>query len=429
VLAAGIGGIAIMSFWPGAAAQNIDRLRDIIGDAPVAQLETAALNLQDHAQQLEYQVGLVKPAAPWSDSNPAAPNVASVPTPLPAGSPTAPLPSPTALPDSATPTPLPSPTPLVDSATESPSPTPLADSATEPPSPSVTPLADSSPAWSLPPLAPLGNVPGSGQWSPYLRAADGVTVVAYRTFLNPDPGRPYATAAIVAFDLGATHLHFVLGSVEPWSGAPQPSRTGMIPAADLRAGVLLATFNGGFKARHGHWGAMADGITALPPIDRAATVAMYGGGSVRIGEWGTDIVMSDAMAAWRQNGYLLIHNTLISPDTTQTTSTWGLTIDWKAITWRSALGQSADRRVLYYVAGPELDVNTLTTVMAETGAADALELDVNNFWVNFAAIRGDGPNLAAEPLLPQMTAKVDRYLSASARDFFYVTAGSQQQRP
>lgn len=390
------GGLAIIRFWPGAAAQNIDRLRDVIGDAPVAQLEAAFFNLQDHTQQLEYQAGLVKPVAPWSSPTPDVPSSAGTPTPLSGGSPALPPPALTPLPGS----------PAV-------------------PLPSLTPLPASSPAWTLPSLAPLGNVPGSGQWSPYIQAADGVRTLAYRTFLNPDPSRPYAVAAVVAFDLQATRLHFVLGSIEPWSKVRQPSRTGMIPAADLRPGVLLATFNGGFKARHGNYGAMAGGVTALPPIDGIETVAMYSDGSVRMGEWGKDITNSSDLLAWRQNAEPLIHESLINPDTNQTTTTWGLTIDWKAITWRSALGLSADGHTLYYVAGPQLDVETLTAVMAETGAAEALELDVNNFWVNFTAIRSDGTNLVAEPLLPDMTDHVDRYLKASTRDFFYVTAGTQ----
>src|SRR5258706_15125445 len=61
--------LAMITFWPDVAAQNIDRLRDIIGDEAVAQLETVVLSIQDRIQQFEYQVGLVQPAAPWADSS------------------------------------------------------------------------------------------------------------------------------------------------------------------------------------------------------------------------------------------------------------------------------------------------------------------------------------------------------------------------
>src|SRR5207237_4731551 len=122
-------------------------------------------------------------------------------------------------------------------------------------------------AWQLSRLTPFGKLPGEGLWSPYMQTSDGLRTLAYRTFLEPDLQRPYSIAAVVAFDLQATRLHYVLGTLEPIPDAPQPTRTGTIPTADARPGVLLATFNGGFKARHGRFGAMAAGVTALPPID------------------------------------------------------------------------------------------------------------------------------------------------------------------
>src|SRR5258708_9624135 len=62
--------VVIMVFFPDVAAQNIDRLRDIIGDGPVAQLETAVLSVQDQVQKVEYLLGLRKPAAPWVEPLP-----------------------------------------------------------------------------------------------------------------------------------------------------------------------------------------------------------------------------------------------------------------------------------------------------------------------------------------------------------------------
>ena len=303
--------------------------------------------------------------------------------------------------------------------------TPSNTSALPTPAPTTTPASGRSPAWQLPPLTPFGKLGGEGQWSPYMQAADRQTMVAYRTFLQPDPQRPYAIPQLVAFDLHATRLHFVLGTVEPESASPQPSRTGAIPAADLRPGVLLATFNGGFRARHGHYGAMADGLIALPPINGLATVAIYANGRVQIGEWGTDITASSDLLAWRQNGEMLIHDGKINPDVAATTASWGRTIKGDTITWRSALGLSADGRSLYYAAGLQLDAATLARVMARAGAAEALELDVNNYWVHFTAIRSDGTSLVAEPLFKAMKLDADRYLKSFSRDFFYITAATR----
>lgn len=389
--------LAIISFWPDVAAQNIDRLRDVIGDAPVAQLEETVLNVQDHVQQIEFQMGVLKPAAPWANAT----SAPGLKTPLPAAT----VPTIVAQPigNSA----------AIGGTLPPPTMTPGGSI------PVVTPI-ESVTVWQLPPLSPFGTLAGEGQWSPYLQSPTGQTV-AYRTFLQPDPTRSYSTAAIVAFDLKVTRLHFVLGTVEPLSATPQPSRTGTIAATDLEPGILLATFNGGFKARHGHYGAMADGLIALPALKGTATVAMYADGHVKIGAWGTDIQDSPDLVAWRQNGELLIHNDQINPDTARTTATWGLTIKGDAITWRSALGLSADGATLYYVAGLQLDVATLTKVMAQTGATEALQLDVNAFWVHFAAIRSSGSALVAEPLLDAMKSQVDRYLKPYSRDFFYVT--------
>jgi hypothetical protein len=443
------GGLAIITFWPDVAAQNIDRLRDVIGDAPVAQLESAFLSVKDSVQQFEYQVGLLHPAAPWQVPSPVptkAPALASVATVTPTTLPARRLsdgitPSPTQptrrLSNGITPSPIqPTSTPLtgvkpspgranrvVSASLDSITPFPTSlPTLLPPPTASPTPVITSMlPAWQPAPLTPLGRLAGEGQWSPYLLAADGQTPVAYRTFLQPDPRRPYSIPAIVAFDLQATRLHFVLGSVEPRSTTPRPPGTGVIPAADLRPGVLLATFNGGFKARHGEYGAMAGGFVALPPINGLGTVAMYSDGRVKIGEWGKDIKATPDMVAWRQNGKMLVHNGKINPATALTTAGWGVTIKGEAVTWRSGLGLSADGRTLYYVAGLQLDVATLARVMAQAGAAEAFELDVNEFWVHFAAIRSNGSNLVAEPLLSAMKSQVDRYLKGFSRDFFYVT--------
>jgi Phosphodiester glycosidase len=435
--------LAFITFWPDVAAQNIDRLRDVIGDEAVAQIESVVLNIQDNVQQWEYQVGLRKPAAPWEaarsaeSTSPAHPTnadsvratlvtpvtesrevsngVASVPTGISSATST-----PSVYPTAA-PTTIPGTEPTgIRPATSTPSVYPTAaPTATIPSMPTTT----SAPAWQPAPVIPLGKLAGEGQWSPYLQAVNGQPV-AYRTFLQPDPRRPYSIPAIVAFDLQATRLHFVIGTVEPRSSTPRPPGTGLIPAADREPGVLLATFNGGFKARHGEYGAMAGGFTALPPINGLATVAMYADGRVQIGQWGKDIKGTPGLVAWRQNGEMIIHNGQINPDTASGAVPWGKTIKGESITWRSALGLSADRRTLYYVAGLQLDVPTLAKVMAQVGATEALQLDVNEFWVHFAAIRSDGSILVAEPLLEAMRPQVDRYLKESSRDFFYVTTAS-----
>jgi hypothetical protein len=228
--------------------------------------------------------------------------------------------------------------------------------------------------------------------------------------------------AVVAVDMNQTRLHYVLGSEEP-SVADGPRGSGKIPQEDRVGGVLLATFNGGFKATHGHFGAMQDGVVALPPLPGLAAVAIYDDGRVRIGEWGKDILPSKNIVAWRENARLIIQDGQVSPRVnSNSVADWGGTIDGKVVTWRSALGVSADGRTLFYFAGATLSMQAMARAMQTVGVQQGMLLDINTTWVHFTAIHDTGGKLSADPLLPDMKSNVDRYLRTSPRDFFYLTA-------
>jgi hypothetical protein len=64
----------------------------------------------------------------------------------------------------------------------------------------------------------------------------------------------------------------------------------------------------------------------------------------------------------------------------------------------------------------------LAGALQRAGVHDAIQLDINHFWVLFTRfIFGpDGPG--AQPLLEEMEENVDRYLYASGRDYFYLAA-------
>ena len=121
-----------------------------------------------------------------------------------------------------------------------------------------------------------------GGWQPFGTLINNQPVMA-RTVVNPDPGRPYAQAAVVRIDLSQVDLHAVPGTIEPVAakGTPPFKRPGDIPVADQSVDSLLAAFNGGFKAIHGGYGMMVDGVTILPPLDNLATLALFKDGSVK----------------------------------------------------------------------------------------------------------------------------------------------------
>ena len=67
-------------------------------------------------------------------------------------------------------------------------------------------------------------------------------------------------------------------------------------------------------------------------------------------------------------------------------------------------------------------MGSLADSMLAAGAANAIQLDINPYWVHFVAVHTDGKKLILEPLFPKMMkGNIDRYLWPYPRDYFYVT--------
>jgi hypothetical protein len=347
-----LGGHAALNVWPALGAQGADRLRAILGDPAVAELETIVFQVQDAIARLPT---VLSPSSPSTETR------------------------------------------------------------------TLSKFDETFSAWRLEPLPSSGRAAGEGEWVSYLQAAQGQTV-AYQTFLLPDSQRAYAQATILAFNLNATRLHFVLGTDEPQS-AVTVERSGRIPEANGQRGTLLAILNGGFKARHGNFGVLVNGVTLLPLRDGLGTVATYGAdGRVRIGRWGQEITATPDLVAARQNGPLIIHAGVINPYTEFTESReWGYIVRNNTPTWRSGLGLSADGRTLYYAVGPGLTLSRLAEVLATAGAAEALQLDINKAWVYAGAAHSVESKMQSVPLLDFMPGIDDLGNYSFSRDFFYLT--------
>jgi len=405
-----LGIVSIVEIWPSFGAQVASRMRDTIGPQAVAQIETIVFQVQDTVKHFQYQWGIEQAEAPWGSNQ-----IQLEPTTFAQVS----IEETSLTPEPAKRTPTPS------AATETPaSLEPIVEPQDQLPVKVTSPTQKPTPTpyvWQLSSLPPFGSMEGEGVWMPYLYDQEG-HVVAVRTFLQPDPERPYAIVAVVAFDLTRTRLHFVLGFEEP-SLPDGPKGDGLIPEEDRKGGVLLAAFNGGFRTANGSFGAMANGIEALPPIDEMATVGIYRNGEVRIGNWGEDIVASPSLQAWRQNCRLIIQDGEISPRVFNNSITdWGASISNQIVTRRSSLGVDREAKTLYYFAGPSLSMPALADAMLDAGVHQGMLLDINNFWVHFTAIRFEDGELVADPLLPKdMNSHVDRFLRPFAADFFYVT--------
>ena len=397
----------LVSTTPSFGALGAEVLRNSIGDRPVAILEMVYLQVQDNIQQTRYGLGIEQAQAPWEVEQYQTPtSLKNEPTETLIATSRSEKKQPAEFFDASTPT------AGMYQGIGSPSAT------AEPATPTIEPTPTQ---WLPVQIETSGSLEGEGIWSPYIHNADGETV-AYRTFVQPDPDRPYSIVAIVAFDLSKIRLNYVLGFEEPYN-PEAPKRSGKIPEEHKTPGVLLAAFNGGFKSQHGGSGAMQSGLVVLPARDGLGTVAMYQDGSLELGEWGTEIVDTGNMAAWRQNGPLVVQDGEINPRIyNNDPKDWGYTVDDVSPTLRSALGISEDQSTLYYLAGPKMTMEALAKSMLEARVWDGIQLDINNYWVHFIAYPPDLSDLQPEPLLHElMIENLDRYLYAYGRDYFYVT--------
>jgi len=402
------------SIWPSLGSQGAQVLRLIFGNPFVADLEMFVFQAQDIFQNWKYAWGLAEPSAPWEVAIEETISPERTLTPdLEKTLLTATIPATgQAMAES-----MATPTPGISPTSHDPRSNPTATQRTATEMPTSEPFE-----WPPKPIPPLGSIEGEGIWTAYIEDGHHRTV-AYRAYLQPDPHRPYAVVAVIAFDLTHAQLNFVLGSIEPISEVAF-ERWGEIPAGDRVPGRLLATFNGGFQAQHGHFGAVSDGMVAIPPQDGLGTIVIYESGEISLGEWGADLTDSPDIRALRQNGPLVVHDGELTPQVFSfSPKDWGYTINEVSPTWRSGIAIDDTRRVLFYVAGPSLTVEALGNSMIAAGALNGLQLDINRYWVLFTTFEIRGGDLIPNPLFPDtMNENIARYLHPYTHDFFYITA-------
>jgi len=381
---------------PGLGASVADALRAVVGPGPVAEVESISFQLQDVANRVRYRLTGGQPQMTWT--------TAGQPEPTPVPGPDASAPG--------------------QDTSE-----PRQDTSTPKLPQGQASTGGAVQAERAAPVLSVVDAPPSieGRWQAFGPSVAGSPAMA-RATVKPDPTRPYAQVALVRIDLLQTQLGLEPGTVEPVAakGVPSFPRPGDIPASDQSK--LLAAFNGGFKAMHGGYGMMVDGITILPPKDGIATLAIYRDGSVRLGAWGRDITSTLDMVAYRQNCPLLVDAGQINPSVNDgSRKEWGYTVKNLDTTWRSGLGISRDGRFLIYAAGPSLTVESLGRALQEAGAYYAMQLDINGFYTRFVTYApSDAANskypVKADKLLKEMTASPTQFLTPYDRDFFYVTA-------
>ncbi len=278
------------------------------------------------------------------------------------------------------------------------------------------------------------SAPGDGKWVPIADAQhpdEGPRML--KTLLHPDKRRSWAAVMVVAIDLRQVDLHLVAGRHEPKNGTREAfayERPAVIPAE--RHGDLLAAFNGGFKAEHGHYGMHIDGVTILPPRRRACFITMHEGQRIGIQDWDAHSSRAEGAQWWRQTPACMVEEGKLHPGLVSETNTyWGATVKGETIIRRSAIGLSGDRQVLFAAIGDHCSARAIAVAMRHAGAADVAQLDVNWSYPKFVLYEpraaGSG-ELLAKPLTDGFEFSEDEYLRASSpRDFFYLVRKSPER--
>lgn len=381
-----LGGIAVAvpALWigihqvPWLGPALADGVRAVVGPKPIAWAEDVTYGIQDRIDRWRY-----KDSAPktfWD---------------VPSGAPAAPPPV----------APVVQPAALVSGApAAAPAPAAPAEGAFPPP------------AFS-PPFEGVAS-PGDGTWIAMKEPGLAKAVV------HPDPKRSFAAVAIVAMDLRRTTLHLVAGTSEPQGNVPQERRPGLVPKE--AAADLLAAFNGGFKAMHGHYGMMLDGDTFVIPRDIACTVGLYRDGSIKIGTWRGLKTDEPQMQGYRQTPPCLVEDGKTnSALDLEYSKNWGATVSGETVIRRSAIGIDRSGTTLFYGFGEAVTAQALARAMQAIGSDDAAQLDVNYSYPRFllyeAGAAGQAPHVESA-LIPGIKYTKGEYVTESApRDFFYVT--------
>jgi hypothetical protein len=258
--------------------------------------------------------------------------------------------------------------------------------------------------------APL---PGEGVWR-VLETVNSQPAI-FGTFLRPDKVHTSYVAGIVSMDQRLVSFQLRPGAEDPGPGnwhaqpwIPPGTRTG-----------LLATFNGGFKLDTSGGGFYLNGVTRGTLTKGAASVVYYRNGTIKIGVWGRDVSMTPDVVGVRQNLKLIVDRGQVPAAVdNDVLTTWGATLGGGYYVWRSGLGITADGRIIF-VYGPALDVQELAGLLQRAGAVEALQLDINPYWMSYEyyQVKGHPTDPVPVNLLPTQQQTAYRYYSVYSRDF------------
>jgi hypothetical protein len=272
---------------------------------------------------------------------------------------------------------------------------------------------------------------GEGEWvvphAPWIKKSDpSAPPPLLRTFVRPDPDRPYTRVILVAMDMRQLDLEMEAGTEDPKPliGGHGPGRIPRDPAVYTR---VVAAFNGAFKTEHGNYGMMVHKRVLLPPQPNAATVVVLEDHRVGMGTWGDthDVARIRGIDAadidsFRQNLDPLVDQGEVNP---MGRALWGYTLPGQGMqTERTGLCVTTAGH-LVYAWGDDVSGTALGKAMKMGGCNYAMHLDMNPHHTGFifASINDlKSKSYKSELLSPLMTVSPERYIEYAPKDFFYV---------
>ena len=264
----------------------------------------------------------------------------------------------------------------------------------------------------------LPSVKGEGVWHDRpLSLFSGQEAMAY-TFVRPDSTRPFAYVTLAEMNMGLMNLGVVAGTEQP--GGPIGNKgPGTIPQNIIDSGNLTAAFDGGFQYRDGNYGMVVDGKTYVPLIKDVGTLIGYKNGSLKIVNY-TGQDFGPDVAFIRQNCPLLVADGQVFAANEQNKKLWGRTFNADIYTWRSGIGLTAGGNLIYAV-GNNLSPATLANALKMGGAVNAIQLDINPFWVRFNIFEPNGTGgYKTATLTKDLKDGSKAYLTGYSKDFFYL---------
>jgi hypothetical protein len=263
----------------------------------------------------------------------------------------------------------------------------------------------------IPPTTTTTEEPG---WTPASTVGPSVAIDT-RSVTGSSGG----VVTLFRFRSGQVRFALHAGSTDPPGVAPQVGPDSGAAIGPHEAPVLLAAFNGGFKANAGTGGFQLGSQVFIPLRVGIASMVIDTDGSARVGVWGQDLpTPGEQVWSVRQNLRPLVSGGQPSPSVSAI-GAWGATLGGGAVVARSALGEDGAGNLIY-AGGMHAVPGDLASALTAVGTLTAMELDINPMWVQLAVAAAPGAPLAAG--VPGQNRPASQYQVGWTRDFFTVSA-------